>query len=189
MSIELKDIVKIPNLISVFRISLLIPLYFLLNDLEGNRIAVITIILVAFISDLSDGYIARKTKQITDLGKLLDPLGDKLFVIVLIIKFYQTGAVDGLYFWTVLLRDVFIFTGGIIVKMLISKVMPSNLLGKITIFSIGCFFLSILFGVPQTSLYYDLLYFISFSLSILSVIGYLIRAVETVKWYSKNESA
>ncbi len=189
MSVNFKDIAKIPNLISLFRLSLLIPLFYLLNDLEGNRTEVIALILVAFLSDLSDGYIARKTKQITDLGKLLDPLGDKIFVVVLIIKFYQTDHVDALYFWVILLRDVLIFIGGIIIRTRVKKVLPSNLLGKITIFSIGCFFLSILFGVPVGSLAYNIMYYLSISLSILSVIGYAIRAVETINWYSKNENS
>ena len=187
MSINFKDITKIPNLISLFRISLLIPLFFLLNDLDSNRFEVITIILIAFISDLSDGFIARKFNQITDLGKLIDPIGDKLFVIVLIIKFYTTGEVDAFYFWVILLRDVIIFSGGLIVKQMIGKVMASNLLGKITIFAIGCYFLSILFGIKYLFIS-ELLYMASLLLSFLSIIGYAIRAVETVKWYKKNES-
>jgi CDP-diacylglycerol--glycerol-3-phosphate 3-phosphatidyltransferase len=147
---------------------------------------VITIILIAFISDLSDGYLARKLNQITDLGKLIDPIGDKLFVFVLIIKFFTIGEVDAFYFWTILLRDVIIFTGGVIVKKMIGKVMSSNLLGKITIFSIGCYFLAILFGIKELFIS-QLLYLTSLTLSFLSVLGYAIRAIETVKWYKKNE--
>lgn len=187
MTVYLKDISKTPNLISLFRISLLIPIFFLLGDLETNRTIIIVIVLVAFVSDLTDGYIARKTNQITELGKVVDPLGDKLFVIVLVVQFYLTGEITALYFWTILLRDVLIFTGGILINKMINKVLPSNLLGKITVFTIGCYFLSILFGVAHSHIISKLLYYSSLILSVVSVMGYALRGFETIKWYKKNE--
>ncbi|PKL87004.1 MAG: hypothetical protein CVV23_17595 [Ignavibacteriae bacterium HGW-Ignavibacteriae-2] len=187
MTEYLKDIFKTPNLISLFRISLLIPIFFLLSDLEANRTVIIIIILVAFISDLTDGYVARKTNQITEIGKILDPLGDKIFVAVLVIKFYLTGEIDSFYFWVILLRDVIIFSGGLIIQKMINKILPSNLLGKIAVFSIGCYLLSILFGIAQTSIISSIFYYSSLILSVASVLGYALRAFETVRWYKKNE--
>ena len=73
---------QIPNIISVFRI-LLVPLYVLLFfrifPIEADQalIAAGIVFILAGVSDLADGYLARRFGWITDIGKLLDPLADK----------------------------------------------------------------------------------------------------------------
>lgn len=76
---EMKDINKnitIPNALSVFRIFLIPPfvLYFLGQQWKAAGV----VLVVSGLTDLVDGYIARRFNQITELGKLLDPLADKL---------------------------------------------------------------------------------------------------------------
>lgn len=76
----LKDALKIPNLLSFFRIYLIYPFYkhyVNATSVKDYRIAA-AIVLISGLTDLLDGYIARKYDQITDLGKLLDPVADKL---------------------------------------------------------------------------------------------------------------
>jgi cardiolipin synthase (CMP-forming) len=70
-----------PNLISLLRI-LLIPLIFWFY-LDGKIMAAVAVVAVSGISDAVDGYIARHYNQITTLGKVLDPLADKLTQIAL----------------------------------------------------------------------------------------------------------
>ncbi len=80
---------NLPNLISLGRIVLalvLIPLLF--SDGFAPRIIAWFVFLVAAISDLWDGYLARSQGLITDLGKLLDPLADKLLLVATFIPFY-----------------------------------------------------------------------------------------------------
>ena len=67
---------SIPNLISLFRL-LLIPLMVGLYG-EGRTIAALIVFGVSAASDIADGQIARRFGQVTDLGKMLDPLADKL---------------------------------------------------------------------------------------------------------------
>ena len=85
-----------PNKITVFRF-ILIPIFtvvFLLesvfpdNKLLIDHIAVV-IFSIAAISDFFDGYLARKNHQITDFGKLMDPLADKMLVCTALICFVQ----------------------------------------------------------------------------------------------------
>lgn len=81
----------IPNLISFVRI-LLIPVFAVLFY-KGHTIAAVIILAVSGLSDLFDGKIARKLNQVSNLGKMLDPVADKLTVfsiaIILFLKFFQ----------------------------------------------------------------------------------------------------
>lgn len=80
---------NLPNTITVARIILavvLVPLLFI--DQFSARIAAFIIFLIAALSDLWDGYLARSQGLVTDLGKLLDPLADKLLLAATFIPFY-----------------------------------------------------------------------------------------------------
>jgi CDP-diacylglycerol--glycerol-3-phosphate 3-phosphatidyltransferase len=81
--------VNLPNLITVSRILLalvIVPLLFV--DQFTPRIVAFVIFLVAAVSDLWDGYLARSQGLITDLGKLLDPIADKLLLACTFVPFY-----------------------------------------------------------------------------------------------------
>jgi CDP-diacylglycerol--glycerol-3-phosphate 3-phosphatidyltransferase len=81
--------VNLPNLITIGRIILalvLVPLLFI--DQFTPRIAAFVIFLAAAFSDLWDGHLARSQGLITDLGKLLDPLADKLLLACTFIPLY-----------------------------------------------------------------------------------------------------
>ena len=73
---DCKQIWSIPNLLSMFRI-LLIPLMVALYW-KGRAIAALIVFGVSAASDIADGQIARRFNMVTDLGKMLDPLADKL---------------------------------------------------------------------------------------------------------------
>jgi CDP-diacylglycerol--glycerol-3-phosphate 3-phosphatidyltransferase len=92
---------NLANRISIFRI-VLVPIFiaFLLIDIEhGDIIATIVFIIAAF-SDFLDGYIARRYNQITDLGKFIDPLADKLLVSAALICLVEMGRISA---WIVIL--------------------------------------------------------------------------------------
>lgn len=68
--------ITIPNLLSVLRILLILPfVYFFMT---GNVLLAGLMLALSGLSDLFDGMIARKFNQVTDLGKMLDPVADKL---------------------------------------------------------------------------------------------------------------
>lgn len=86
-------IINIPNLISATRILILAPLagyFFLMHEnLLGFSMSALVII-----SDVLDGYLARKLKQATNLGIYLDSTGDNLFLAVLVLSFLYLGYLD-----------------------------------------------------------------------------------------------
>ena len=71
------------KIVNLLRIALIVP--FVIFFLKGNYIAAAVMIIISGISDALDGFIARKFNQITDLGKMLDPLADKLTLISIMI--------------------------------------------------------------------------------------------------------
>jgi CDP-diacylglycerol--glycerol-3-phosphate 3-phosphatidyltransferase len=75
--------VNLSNAITLLRIALLIPMGYCLAHNYNLLSAVILII--AALSDGLDGYLARKLNQITDFGKLMDPIADKIFVAVALV--------------------------------------------------------------------------------------------------------
>lgn len=83
INLERDAVFTIPNIISFTRILLIIP--FIVFFLLDNYLIAFSFILLSGISDCLDGYLARKLNQISDLGKLLDPVADKLTLISVVI--------------------------------------------------------------------------------------------------------
>lgn len=189
MKLNYKELLKTSNLISIFRILLIFPTaYFLskINEIDSYRIVVILFFLGAYITDLLDGFVARKFNQITEFGKIIDPLADKIFVIMIILQLFWMDEIPAYYFWIVILRDIIIFFGGIYVTNKIGKVLPSNLLGKITVASIGSFLLIVVGLGESIPWLYNIFFYLSIFLSFASVVGYGIRASENIKWVKEN---
>ncbi len=86
------------NKITVFRI-ILIPVY-LLFAYRGLMIPALIVYILACFSDMADGYIARHYNQITNFGKFMDPLADKMLVLAAMCYFVENGQMQG---WTVAL--------------------------------------------------------------------------------------
>lgn len=72
-----KQIFTIPNLLSFFRLCL-IPVFVWLYCWQGNYPATAAVLLLSGFTDIADGFIARRFHMISDLGKVLDPIADKL---------------------------------------------------------------------------------------------------------------
>lgn len=185
----LKDAFNLPNSLSLFRLFLMVPFFFLLQKIdEGEHIRyiILSLILAAFISDILDGYFARKKNIITEFGKIIDPLADKALVILIITQLYIKGYIVDIYFWTIVLRDLMILIGGIYVTKKIDKVLPSNIVGKMTVLSIGIFIIIIILDVSPGNFIYRFLFYLSMTLSVVSVVTYAFRGIEILRW-KRNE--
>ena len=76
---EREKILNVPNVLTMIR-ALLIPVYWVLF-MDGRHYIALAVFIIASLTDLLDGYIARKYHLITNFGKLMDPLADKLMVL------------------------------------------------------------------------------------------------------------
>jgi cardiolipin synthase len=124
----------ISNLLSASRIFLVIPMgYCLVSDFPNHRLWTVGIIVIAVATDFLDGFIARKLHQVTDLGKVLDPLADKIGIGIYAVLIAWTGDAPVWFVVFVLLRDLLIFSGGIYIQR-VKKIIPqSNWPGKIAV--------------------------------------------------------
>jgi len=123
------------NKLTIFRI-FLIPAFLIAFAIAGIGAAwvCLAIIVLAYVTDALDGWIARKYNQITTFGKFMDPLADKLFVISAFICFVSIGEMPIWVLVIVLFRE-FIVDG---IRMLAAsegKVIPANQWGKWKLFS------------------------------------------------------
>jgi CDP-diacylglycerol--glycerol-3-phosphate 3-phosphatidyltransferase len=93
----------LPNIITVARIAACPVIFFLaLAPGVGARLMAFVLFVVAGLSDVWDGYLARRYNLITDMGKLLDPIADKLLLVATFVPFYilsRRGSDVGLIPW------------------------------------------------------------------------------------------
>ncbi len=130
---ETERIFTLANILSVSRLILLpFVIILLLNDTHRSDLAALVLLVVAALTDFLDGIVARRRHEISQLGKIIDPVADKIFggalgVVLVLLR--------DLPVWFVLLylsRDLLILTISYVLFLNRDLVMTSNLLGKTT---------------------------------------------------------
>lgn len=123
---------NVPNLLTVIRIFLApVFLVFLMAEmLPHSFLWSLIIFSVASITDLIDGKLARKNNQVTNLGKLLDPLADKMLTTAALLGFMKFGLCNIWVLMIVLTRE-FTVTGMRMIATVQGVVIPANIWGKI----------------------------------------------------------
>jgi cardiolipin synthase (CMP-forming) len=181
--IKLKEINTISNYLSILRLLLAIPFWILLDSfyLPLSRFLLLSLTLLASLTDILDGYLARKMGQVTEFGKIIDPLADKICIGIIITKLFLIHEIPAYYFYMIIGRDLLIFLGGIFVTNKLGKVLPSNMIGKITVTVIGIVILLIILNVDRDAIYFEAFYGISLILIIVSFAAYVLRAFEFLK--------
>jgi CDP-diacylglycerol--glycerol-3-phosphate 3-phosphatidyltransferase len=181
VQINYSDIKKLPNILSSIRLLLIIPTIILFIDFEVNRPILIAIGIFAALLDNFDGYFARKYNEITELGKIIDPVADKLIIAVYGFGLVLNGEIPTWFFAIILSRDIIIMLFSLIFLSKVDKVMPSNFLGKLAVMLIGVSFLLALFRVNSDSLFFNILLIITSINIMLSLIVYARRSYISVK--------
>ena len=165
-----KKILTIPNILSLARLLFLIPIVFAV--LHQNRWQALIWILASIASDNLDGYIARKFNQQSDLGRILDPLIDKInLVVVSAVLVFSPGYSFPLWFFLFsLFREMLVLFGGWWIIRKKQVVLEANRAGKMSAFATG--FL-ILFFVMDWQPYAWILLWTTFTLTLISTVTYV----------------
>ncbi len=119
---------SISNLLSLSRLLLTIPTCILVWN--GSREIAVVLFVVAAITDYLDGWLARRLNQISDVGKVLDPLADKVYVAGVVVTMLMQNIIPLWLVIPVVARDLLILIGGIYLQRTKGVVLPSNWTGK-----------------------------------------------------------
>lgn len=122
---------NLANKITLLRI-ILIPLFlfFIYSNIEYNMIISTVIFVIASITDYLDGYVARSRNEVTNFGKFLDPLADKLMVTAAFISLVELGRIEGWIIFIIIARE-FAITGFRAVAASDGLVIAASIWGKI----------------------------------------------------------
>jgi len=127
---------SLPNILSVLRMILIIPIAWGLwhhgATLTLPPLWLTLIIGIAFGTDALDGWIARKKGYTTELGKLLDPVADKLLLLTLFAMALLSGRISWFLLALILLRDVIIVWIGLRIRHKTGATPGARSLGKVT---------------------------------------------------------
>ena len=163
-------ILTIANLISISRIILCIPLVHFLEN--GNNVYSFAIILVMIITDLLDGFVARLADEITNFGKLIDPLADKIcFMVVCIYLVFNKGLYLLVFFGLIVLRDIIIIIIGSYLMLNQNVYLEANKTGKWFIFVSSLMMISVIYSFALSVM--AILYSVSVLLMLISTIQYI----------------
>jgi cardiolipin synthase len=138
------EVLNIPNFLSFLRIALVpVFLWFLLEEMF---VSAITVLAIAGLTDFLDGYLARKLNQTTKLGKMLDPVADRLYIFATLLALSATGYVPWWLAGLVILRDLLMLISLPVLASVGHRTLPVHYLGKASTFALLYAFPLLLMG-------------------------------------------
>lgn len=124
----------VPNVLSMLRL-LLVPV-FLILVVAGAYVTALIVLITASLTDLLDGYLARRFNQVTRLGQLLDPAADRLYIFAALIGLAANELVPWWIVIVIVARDVLIVVLGVVLANHGYGPLPVHQLGKAATFAL-----------------------------------------------------
>lgn len=176
MRIVLREFFYVSNLLSISRIVLIAPIYYCIKiDTRTGDLVLLGLIVLAIITDVLDGYASRKLNQQTELGRVLDPLADKIAMIVLLAAGVMFRGFPKMLVLLLFYRDLAILVMGAIVSRRRGRILESNIWGKLN---------SLFFTVAA-------IVFVAFpgtrALPVLLIASYLLVLISGISYYRVGE--
>ncbi len=123
----------IPNLISFLRLAG-VPVFLYLFLAAHAEVVALIVLAVGGTSDWVDGYLARRLRQVSRLGELLDPLADRLYILATLLAFSARGLTPWLFTGALLLRDAVLLLCLLVLRRYGYEPLPVHYLGKTATF-------------------------------------------------------
>ncbi len=174
---------NLPNKLTIFRVALIIPfVVIMLTDFCGSmgKWIALTIFIIASLTDLLDGKIARKYNLVTNFGKFMDPLADKLLVSAAMICLVQMGKIPAWIVIVIISRE-FIISGFRLIASDNGVVIAASYWGKFkTVFQMAMVVLMIA-DIAQIALVTTIIMWVALILTVISLVDYLIKNKNVMK--------
>lgn len=163
------------NTISFSRIIVAFPIVYLhyQNNLHVDM-SILLLVTYGIISDYLDGLVARRTNTISELGKMIDPIADKLCALILFVYTVWIGWIPLWFLIFAVIRDSLIMMGSYYIKKKYNKVAMSITSGKISVNVLALYWIAVFF-FPETKNVHFFLMACSVTIMLLSLFDYFNR--------------
>lgn len=170
---------NLPNKLTVARVIMIVPfLFFLLTDVAGgaSKYIALAIFIVASLTDMLDGKLARKMNLVTNFGKFMDPLADKLLVSSALICFIEMGKLPAWIVVIIISRE-FVISGFRLIASDSGVVIAASYWGKI---KTTCQMIMVILLIADINLkafeiLEQIFIYVSLALTIISLVDYLVK--------------
>ena len=174
--------INVPNFLTTIRLLVVPVLAWLLfqenSTTNFNRTIAGLLFIVAAVTDIADGTIARKWNLITNFGKIFDPIADKALIGTALIGLSSMGLLDLWFTWVILAREIFVT----LLRFWVIKqgVIPASRGGKLkTIMQIVAISFYLLPLPSSVSLLAEILIYVAVILTLATAVDYIMKAIMT----------
>lgn len=176
---------KVPNILSLIRILLLPVMYYLVKNNFSSIYIVLTVCLI-MLTDGLDGYLARKYKMVSNLGKILDPLADKVIILgtAFIAFFYRKFPLWAI--GIIILRELFVVASILFIYKKNRVVGKANIFGKIMVVLLEISILMYLIIDTKKNIIPSLVLYTGLGFAVLSAFFYVMKYLSSNKFFLKN---
>lgn len=165
---------NLPNKLTLLRV-IMIPffvVFMLMDGMASARYIALALFVVASFTDFLDGNIARKHNLVTNFGKFMDPLADKLLVCSALICLIETGQLPAWYVIIIIARE-FIISGFRLIASDNGIVIAASYWGKFKTVSQMIMIILMILNIPALSMVTTLFYWIALILTVVSLVDYI----------------
>ena len=173
---------NLPNKLTTFRV-VLIPffIFFLMTELiPFSKWVALALFCIASLTDFFDGYLARKWNMVTNFGKFMDPLADKLLVCSAIIAFTAMGRMPAWIVIVIVARE-FIISGFRLIAAEKGVVIAASYWGKFKTASQMFMIILLIINIDVLFIPGQVLMYIALALTVISLIDYIVKNKDVMK--------
>jgi len=172
-------IFTISNWLSFMRVLLVVPIvYYLSDNTAANNLIAVGLMFVAALTDFLDGYLARKLNQKTDLGRIIDPIADKIGVGLIAIMLAYSHGLPVWFLLAILGRDLAILICGYFLISKTKLIPESNWSGKIAVSIIAMALIAFTLSIDAIKWY---LLYLALAFLFYSTLSYFKRFIFTLR--------
>jgi CDP-diacylglycerol--glycerol-3-phosphate 3-phosphatidyltransferase len=172
----------VANMLSMARLVLIIPITYLILS-NGSIKWILGLIFVAVCTDWFDGTVARWSKTVSEWGKVLDPLADKIAAASVVLALVIRGSLPVWFLSVILIRDIVIVIGSAIAAHRFRRVLMSIWWGKVAVFMLSLTILGAILKADPPVQQISLL--ITTVLLVYSFMLYMLRFIRII-WSNDN---
>lgn len=161
-----------PNILTLSRLVLVVPVsYLILTD--GPLSWLFALVIIAIATDWFDGRLARWSHSVSEWGKVLDPMVDKIGAGAVVLALFITGWLPGWFVMILVVRDLLILLGGLVLARKTGRIVVSMWSGKVAVSAVAVTVLAALLQADPPVMTFCIL--VTSALLVYSYLRYMVR--------------